>query len=197
MADNPTNEGGGGPDTPSTAASENTSRRHSADEANDTRDHCQQHAVDADRDLDPELLERVLKAVEPALLAGDLPEAFSWTWLELAEDDPRRHHALVLAALAWWSATTAFGMEVPEPVIEREIDYRMKRAAVDISQGADWREQANRPGRRAIDRRRAEPITPALCTAAGCRKRLSVRHPLPDLRTVRCAQHGPETGAAT
>jgi hypothetical protein len=60
------------------------------------------------RDPAPDTLLKLFAVITPALLAGDVPHFGSEDWLELDPQDPRREHAMVRAALVWWT-DTAFG----------------------------------------------------------------------------------------
>jgi hypothetical protein len=105
------------------------------------------------RDLPVEVQEGVHRAVRESLIAGPLPEFGSFNWLQLDVDDPRRLHAIVRAALVWWSSQV-FGSAIPEPVVVREISARMKSAAESVSAAYDWRAHANRPTQAQVQRRR-------------------------------------------
>ena len=90
-------------------------------------------------DLDSDTQAAVLHAVSRSLAAGALPEFGSPEWVSLPVDDPRRAHACVRAALAWWSATV-FGPGIPADVLDREVGRRMAEAsrAVHAAAPAVW-----------------------------------------------------------
>jgi hypothetical protein len=90
-------------------------------------------------DLDADTLAQLYAIVEPALSAGPLPEFGSSAWLELPNDDPRRAWATLRAALTWWT-WAAFGMEIPEMIIAREITARMSAASKQVAgHEPEWR----------------------------------------------------------
>lgn len=86
-------------------------------------------------DLDSDTTAAVLRAVKGSLTAGPCPEFGSPEWAGLPVDDPRRAHACVRAALAWWSATV-FGPGVPADVLDREFARRMAGASRDVHRAA-------------------------------------------------------------
>ncbi|WP_433782430.1 DUF2742 domain-containing protein [Actinomycetospora sp. CA-101289] len=67
---------------------------------------------------DADHLARVHAIVAPHMTGGPLPAAFTPAWLELDDDDPRRHTALVRSAFARWAEDADLGAPVPRVLVE-------------------------------------------------------------------------------
>lgn len=88
-------------------------------------------------DLDPDTMFKIAALTNPALTAGDIPEAFSPAWFELSEWDEAREQALIRAALVWFTATVFGADKLP--------DRALNQASKDV-QAADpalWRRLAS------------------------------------------------------
>lgn len=95
------------------------------------------------RDLDVDTIARVYTFAQPALSAGQLPEFGSEAWAALPIDSPDKLYAIIRAAMAWWTGM-AFGAEIAEDLIHRELNTRLAQASKAI-QAADpdlWRRVA-------------------------------------------------------
>lgn len=79
--------------------------------------------------------------ITPALTCGAAPKFGTEEWVALADDDPRKHAAVVRAALAHWSARLT------------QAENHMQ-ASHAISAAHDWARQAARPTRAQVLRYR-------------------------------------------
>jgi hypothetical protein len=119
-----------------------------------------------------------------------------------------RHRALpAVGSAAWWSAPDdvrlATILVLGESYVIRgpaeAAAAQLKAVSNAISGALDWSANAHRlifesPGKLAA--RRAVVATPVRCAHRGCPAVVSVEHPLPDFRTVRCPRHDNHSEAA-
>jgi hypothetical protein len=87
-------------------------------------------------DLDTDTTDAVFRAVSDSLSAGPLPQFGSPDWVALDEWDVLRYHAVLRAALAWWTGQV-FG---PDPAPDRAMADASK--AVQAADPAVWRRVA-------------------------------------------------------
>ena len=130
---------------------------------------------------DDELRDAIYRLIQRATCATGMPIPGSREWWDAPV--PAQ-----LAAVAVLGQQYLYG-----------IDHPLKEAAVSISTGLDWCSTAHHlvyETPEVVAARRATPVTPARCTHGGCRAVISVAHPLPDLRRVRCSNHRDTAAAA-
>jgi hypothetical protein len=130
-----------------------------------------------------ELLAAVHALVDPIVAAarhdyGPLP---SMKTTEFLRADKRVRVATLLVVAEAYLASD------PHQVIRAAL-----RSAADDVHGGEttrWRAAAAATPRSRVLAARAQPVTPARCSRAGCGALVELSHPLPDLDHVECAEH--------